>query len=112
MSEDRISDICWLIDDILSCLSYGPKECRQDNKEYKLDPPSLHLHNFLSSTPIGDNSKVILNGWLSSSSCFLVTTEAEPKRAGPVPLVILYLGGEELKYPFGDEVAYYLQMQL
>lgn len=48
MSEDRISDICWLIDDILSCLSSGPKEWRQDKKEYKLDPPSLHLHNFLS----------------------------------------------------------------
>lgn len=30
-------------------------------------------------------TKVIINGWLSSSSCFLVTTEAEPKRAGPTP---------------------------
>ena len=32
MSEDRISDICLLIDDILSCLSSGPKEYTQDNK--------------------------------------------------------------------------------
>lgn len=36
MSEDRISDISWLIEKILS--SSGP---RQDNQEYKLDPPSL-----------------------------------------------------------------------
>lgn len=31
----------------------------------------------------------------------------EPKRAGPVPLVVLYLGGEGFKYPFGDSVYYY-----
>ncbi len=52
-------------------------------------------------------TKVILNGRLSSSSCFLVTTEAEPKRAGPtVPLVVIYLAGEGFKYPFGDSVEY------
>lgn len=59
-----------------------------------------------------DWAKVIINGWLSSSSCFLVTTGAEPKRAGPVPLVVLYLAGEGFKYPFGDEVEYYPKMQL
>ena len=56
--------------------------------------------------------KVIFNGWLSSSSCFLVTTGAEPKRAGPVPLVVLYLAGEGFKYPFGDSVFYYPKMKL
>jgi len=42
----------------------------------------------------------------------LVTTGAEPKRAGPVPLVVLYLAGEGKKYPFGDSVYYYPKMKL
>lgn len=46
-------------------------------------------------------TKVIINGWLSSSSCFLVTTEAEPKQARRAhTLVVLYLaGGRRVKVP-------------
>ena len=50
----------------------------------------VELHPTPDRNPHPDWEKVIINGWLSSSSCFLVTTGAEPKRAGPVPLVGLH----------------------
>lgn len=58
---------------------------------------------FLSFVPRGYAAALWSNnGWLSFRTCFLVTSP-EPKRAGTVPLVVLYLAGERKKYPFGED---------